>query len=84
MGISATAEGADHVFITDPSGVGMADLDSQVELPVGFFLAPGLHVQINNVGQVAASIIPEPQSYALILAGLILVGFIVRRKSMVT
>jgi hypothetical protein len=39
---------------------------------------------INNTGQVvaSASIIPEPEIYALFLAGLALVGFIARRKKM--
>ncbi|MGH8763468.1 MAG: PEPxxWA-CTERM sorting domain-containing protein [Nitrosospira sp.] len=36
---------------------------------------------INNRGQVLATIIPEPASYALMLAGLGLVGFMARRKN---
>jgi hypothetical protein len=37
---------------------------------------------INNSGQVVAFVIPEPEIYALFLAGLALVGFIARRKKM--
>jgi hypothetical protein len=35
---------------------------------------------INNSGQFIAMTIPEPEIYSLFLAGLALVGFIVRRK----
>jgi hypothetical protein len=36
---------------------------------------------INNNGQViAAGLIPEPETYALMLAGLSLIGFMARRK----
>jgi PEP-CTERM motif len=57
------------------------DLNSLVDLPdVVLYEATG----INNAGQVVASglafIIPEPDVYALFLAGLALVGFIARRK----
>jgi hypothetical protein len=38
---------------------------------------------INNNGQVVAiGIVPEPETYALLLAGLALIGFIARRKEM--
>jgi uncharacterized membrane protein len=69
------AAGGAYSFITGPNGIGMTDLDSLVELP----MIPG---GINNVGQVIAhvSVIPEPESYALMLAGLILVGLMARRK----
>jgi probable HAF family extracellular repeat protein len=78
VGYSYTAAGDLHAFITGPNGVGMTDLNSLLELPAGIVLweAHG----INNVGQVIAIGVPEPQSYALMLAGLILVGFMVRRK----
>jgi hypothetical protein len=43
-------------------------------------------MDINNRGQVIAiaipTTIPEPESYALMLAGLGLIGFMARRKKM--
>jgi hypothetical protein len=56
----------------------MRDLNLLVDLPDGVFLAS---VQdINNAGQVIATAIPELESYALMLAGLVLIQFKVRRK----
>jgi probable HAF family extracellular repeat protein len=79
VGGSATAEGQSHAFITGPNGVGMTDLNSLAGLPSGIILTSA--IDINNAGQVlVAATIPEPQSYALMLAGLILIGFMVRRK----
>ena len=74
-----------HVFVTGPNGEGMTDLNSLVNLPNGRFHAGAA---INNQGVVLAygslisSIpsIPEPEIYALLLAGLALVGFMARRK----
>jgi hypothetical protein len=57
----------------------MMDLKSLVDVPSGVILefANG----INNSGQViAVGTIPEPEVYALFLAGLALVGVIARRK----
>ena len=67
-----------HAFITGPHGVGMTDLNSMVDLPAGVKLIEA--TDINNAGQVIAVAIPEPESYAMLLAGLILVGFIAPRK----
>ncbi|WP_256326926.1 PEP-CTERM sorting domain-containing protein [Nitrosospira multiformis] len=59
----------------------MTDLNSLVELAPGTVLREA--VAINNTGQVlVTALIPEPQSYALMLAGLILLGFVIRRKSL--
>jgi len=68
-----------HAFITGPNGVGMTDLNSLVSQLGGVVLT---HAQgINNHGQVAAiSAIPEPETYAMLLAGLGLLGFIARRR----
>jgi hypothetical protein len=56
------------------------DLNSLVDLPAGVILQTARG--INNSGQVVAFVIPEPEIYALFLAGLALVGFIARRKKM--
>jgi probable HAF family extracellular repeat protein len=68
-----------RAFVTGPNGVGMTDLNSLVSLPAGVVLSEA--TAINNAGQVIAiSVVPEPQSYALMLVGLFLTGVMVRRK----
>jgi probable HAF family extracellular repeat protein len=80
VGYSGTSEGNFRAFITGTDGEGMVDLNSLVDLP-GVVLMNA--TDINNNGQViAVGVIPEPETYALMLAGLGLVGFIAtRRKS---
>ena len=86
VGGSLTTDGNLHVFITGPDGEGMMDLNSLVDLPSGVILVWG--IDINNSGQVIANAtipvatIPEPEAYALMLAGLGLIGFMARRKKM--
>ena len=59
----------------------MTDLNLLANVPAGIILTEA--VDINNLGQVIAiGTIPEPEIYALFLAGLALVGFVVRRKKM--
>jgi len=80
VGYSYTAAGSQHAFITGPNGVGMTDLNSLVSRPDGvvLFRAQGL----NNMGQVAViGTIPELETYAMLLAGLGLLGFVARRKT---
>ena len=78
VGESDTTEGDFRAFIS-PDGEGMVDLNSLVDLPDGVILT--LAAGINNEGQViAAGVIPEPETYALMLAGLGLIGFMGRRK----
>ena len=71
-----------HAFITGPNGAGMTDLNSLVDLPAGVVLTSAF--AINNVGQVIAhasvSVVPEPESYALMLAGLALISVMARRS----
>jgi probable HAF family extracellular repeat protein len=78
VGTSSTAEGFAHAFITGPNGVGMTDLNSLVHLPDGWVLTGARG--INYAGQVIATAIPEPESYALLLAGLVLIAAMVRRR----
>jgi hypothetical protein len=82
VGISSTAGGGEHAFITGPDGEGMMDLNSLVDLPDGVILIEA--ADINNNGQVIATgimgVIPEPEAYSLMLAGLGLIGFMGRRK----
>ena len=64
-----------------PDGAGMMDLNSLVDVPNGVILEQA--TGINNSGQVVAiGNIPEPEIYALFLAGLALVGFAARRRKM--
>jgi probable HAF family extracellular repeat protein len=70
-----------HAFVTGPNGVGMTDLNSLVKLPDGVVLTEA--IRINNHGQIIAtniSLISEPSSHALMLAGLGLIGILVRRR----
>ena len=78
MGASYAAAGASHAFTTGPNGVGMTDLNSLVNVPGG--VVSGGATGINNLGQVAVTaMIPEPKTYAMLLAGLSLLGFIACR-----
>lgn len=71
-----------HTFITGPDGTGMTDLNSLVHLPDGWVLTGA--TGINDAGQVIATAsvpaVPEPESYALLLAGLALLAALVHRK----
>ncbi len=79
VGWSHTAAGDQHAFITGPNGIGMTDLNSLVSLPGGGVLTEARG--INNLGQVAViGIIPEPETYAMLRAGLGLLGFIAHRR----
>ena len=80
VGWSDPAAGVVHAFVTGPNGMGMTDLDSLASLPEGTVLNEAWG--INNHGQVIANAyfvpipsIPEPETYAMLLAGLGLIGF---------
>ncbi len=79
VGRSLTAEGHYHAFVTGPNGEGVIHLNSLVGLPQGVILTDARG--INNNGQVIGAI-PEPEAYALMLAGLGLVGLMVRRTKL--
>jgi probable HAF family extracellular repeat protein len=80
-GINAAGEvvgQAGHAFVTGPNGVGITDLNSLVSLSGVTFTKA---MDINNHGQVVVvGSIPEPQTYALLLAGLGLIGVMARRR----
>jgi probable HAF family extracellular repeat protein len=83
VGYSVMADGSNHAFITGSNGVGMIDLNSLVvNLPVPgeYFIADARG--INNHGQILVYVggVPEPETYALLLAGLTLVGFTTRLR----
>ncbi|WP_091137433.1 PEP-CTERM sorting domain-containing protein [Nitrosospira sp. Nsp14] len=69
-----------HAFVTGPEGKGTTDLNSLLELPSGMILREA--VDINNAGQLIAiaTVVPEPQSYVMLLTGLGLIGFMVRLR----
>jgi hypothetical protein len=68
-----------RAFITGPSGVGWTDLNQMVDLPDG--VVPVRAIDIKNKGQVLAiGLVPEPEPYALMLAGLALIGLMMRHK----
>jgi hypothetical protein len=56
----------------------MTDLTSFADLPDRVYDALGINIQ----GQVIALSVPEPASYALMLAGLGLVSFMARGKKL--
>jgi probable HAF family extracellular repeat protein len=81
VGYSSTASGEEHAFITGPNGVCMTDLHSLASLPTVQYIRSWA-TGINNMGQViVVSEVPEPATYALLLAGLGMVGFVARRRS---
>jgi probable HAF family extracellular repeat protein len=80
VGYSNTSAGPQHAFITGPNGVGMTDLNSFVSPG-----SPGLinnAIGINNHGQILVTVsgVPEPETYAMFLAGLALVAFMARLR----
>lgn len=78
VGASDTLGGERHAFITGPNGAGMTDMNSLIN-PDGIFFDSA--TGINNRGQVIITgVIPEPATYALMLAGLALVGSMARCK----
>ncbi|BCT67923.1 PEP-CTERM sorting domain-containing protein [Nitrosospira sp. NRS527] len=82
-----------RAFIAGVDGAGMMDLNSFVNLANNNLTFSEARA-INDLGQIVArasdghtyllSPIPEPESYALMLAGLGLVGCIVRRKKQIS
>ena len=84
VGWAETAAGIRHAFITGPNGVGITDLNTLVSIP-GIILTNA--TAINNHGLVVvngAAPIPEPETYALLLAGLGLISVMSRRRKIAT
>ena len=93
VGWSYTASYEQRAFITGANGVGMVDLNSLVTLPDGAILKNA--TGINDAGQIIVNAtdgqaylltasVPEPGTIGLLLSGLGLVGFVVRRKKQET
>ncbi len=82
VGESLTDSGQTHAFITGLDGVGMTDLASLVNPPPGFTYFNHA-TAINNHGQLAAvaAVVPEPETYAMLLLGLGLIGFLARGRA---
>jgi probable HAF family extracellular repeat protein len=78
VGVSTTADVSRHAFVTSAGGADMVDLNSWVTLPDGANLSEA--VAINDKGWIVANSgnghaylltpVPEPETGALILAGL--------------
>lgn len=78
-----------HAMVFGRNGEGMQDLNSLAQLPSGVTLFDA--TAINNAGQILAhgtngqvwllTPVPEPHEYALLLAGLLLVGTMARSRS---
>ena len=84
MGEFEVGNGYEHAFITGPNGEDMRDLNSLLHMP-GWILTYALG--INNNGHIVAIAvpehaltIPESETYALMLAGLGLIGFVAWRQ----
>jgi probable HAF family extracellular repeat protein len=78
---SSTVTGVEaHAVVTGPNGEGLMDLNSLIDVPDGVVLTEA--VGINNMGQVVAvaQVIPEPESYVMLIVGLGLIGVMARRK----
>ena len=78
--VAATPGGAfGFTDVTTPCALFQACIDS----PAGFAFWDGLHptTQLHEyLGMQAAALVPEPQTYALLLAGLVLLAFGARRR----
>jgi probable HAF family extracellular repeat protein len=84
FGAFITAAGDQHAFITGSNGVGMIDLNSlAVSLPDGIYIAAADGINSHGqilVGIVGVNVVPEPETYAMLLAGLALLGVMTRRR----
>lgn len=91
-GSKLSGSSATHAFITGANGSGMTDLNSMVALANGAY--PTVANGINDSGQILASgtdghsylltvtaPVPEPETYAMLLAGLGVIGVVSRRRT---
>jgi probable HAF family extracellular repeat protein len=80
-----TADGIEHAFVAGPHDFGMIDLNTlAVNLPEGKFIVAAYG--INNHGQILVNVseVPEPETYAMLIAGLALLGFMTHRREAVS
>jgi probable HAF family extracellular repeat protein len=82
VGNADTDTGLFLPFITGPDGAGMTELASLVNPPPGF-TDFSYTSAINNHGQLVAmgTAVPEPETYAMLLLGLGLIGFLARGRA---
>lgn len=92
VGHSQTEDGIYHAFFTGPNGQGLTNLEIETDIMNAGW--SNIRVAaINDLGQIAGtgdhngirrpfllSPVPEPETYAMILAGLSILGFIRRRR----
>lgn len=94
VGWSNDANQVARAFVTGVNGGGLVDLNTLVALPSGQYFSKA--TAINNLGQMLAqtntgiyyflnpSAVPEPSTWLTLLAGLLGIGFVVRKKSVAT
>jgi probable HAF family extracellular repeat protein len=92
VGSSDVAGFEQHAFVTGANGIGMTDLNSLVTLGEGDYFTNATGV--NDFGQIVANsymghayllsvaAVPEAKTYALMLAGLGLMGAFARRRQL--
>ena len=73
-------KGASSVLVTGPNGEGIVDLN-WLDLPQTLSLQAAFGINDTEQIIVVASAVPQPETYALLLAGLGLVAFMAKRKA---
>jgi len=94
VGWSNDANQVARAFVTGVNGGGLVDLNTLVALPSGQYFSKA--TAINNLGQMLAqtntgiyyflnpSAVPEPSTWITMVAGLLGIGFVVRKKAVAT
>lgn len=84
LGQTTAGGGYGHIFITGPDGAGMTDLNFLIASSKRALVGELGPMGINNSDQAIVNsyviVVPEPESYALLLVGLALIGAVAWRK----